>query len=104
MHKSRRLELHEKLVELLGSRNVYFQPPETLKLKFPCIIYNYELGDTIKANDRNYRIYDRYQITYVTKDPEDSKIDEFLEAFQMINHDRHFTSDNLNHYIYSLFY
>lgn len=104
MHKDRRLELHEKLVTLLGSRNVYFQPPETLKLKFPCIIYNFQRGDTLKANDRTYRIYDCYQITYVTKDPEDSKIDEFLESFQMINHDRHFTSDNLNHYIYSLYY
>ena len=36
----RRLQLHEELCSVLGSRNVYFQPPETIKLTYPCIIYS----------------------------------------------------------------
>ena len=30
----RRLKLHEELCDILGSRNVYFQPPETVKMKY----------------------------------------------------------------------
>ena len=34
-----RLELHALLVELLGSTNVYYEPPETLKMSYPAIRY-----------------------------------------------------------------
>ena len=34
-----RYELHEFLCEILGSRNVYFQPPESVKMKYPAIVY-----------------------------------------------------------------
>ena len=35
-----RIKLQAKLEELLGSRNVYYQPPETLKIEYPAIIYS----------------------------------------------------------------
>ena len=35
-----RLELDEELVKILGSKNVYFQPPESLKLNYPAIVYS----------------------------------------------------------------
>ena len=35
----RRLELHEILCTILGSRNVYFQPPESIKMNYPAIVY-----------------------------------------------------------------
>lgn len=34
-----RVDLHRKFEIALGSKNVYFQPPESVKLKYPCIIY-----------------------------------------------------------------
>lgn len=35
-----RLELQNKLEELLGSRHVYFQPPESVKMEYPAIKYS----------------------------------------------------------------
>ena len=35
-----RIDLQSKLEDILGSRNVYFQPPENLKIKYPAIIYS----------------------------------------------------------------
>ena len=35
----RRNDLQKLLVEVLGSKNVYFQPPESVKMKYPAIVY-----------------------------------------------------------------
>ena len=49
-----RLELQSKLEELLGSRNVYYQPPESLKMKYPAIRYSKEDIDSPKTYDNLY--------------------------------------------------
>lgn len=98
-----RIKLHELLVSILGSRNVYFQPPESIKLLYPCIIYKRSTGDTQFANDAPYTFRVRYQITYIDKNP-DSEVIEKLAKLPMCTYDRHFTSDNLNHDIFNIYY
>ena len=49
-----RLMLHEKLVELVGNQNVYFQPPASVKLSYPCVIYSIGNGDAKHANNKVY--------------------------------------------------
>ena len=34
-----RLDLQALLEDLLGSRNVYYQPPESVKMNYPAIVY-----------------------------------------------------------------
>lgn len=99
-----RLDLHEQLVNILGSRNVYFQPPASTKLNYPCIIYERSTGDTIYADNYPYRVTFRYTLTYITKDPEDSMVEKLAKAFQSIRMDRHFTADNLNHDTFELYF
>ena len=48
---SRRLKLQEKLEELLESRNVYYQPPESKKMDYPAIRYNKQSSDKRAADD-----------------------------------------------------
>ena len=98
-----RIKLHEKLVGILGSRNVYFQPPESIKISYPCIIYKRSTGDTQFANDNPYTFRVRYQITYIDKNP-DSDIIEKIADLPMCTFDRHFTTDNLNHDIFNLYF
>lgn len=99
-----RLNLDKELRALLGTSNVYFQPPESIKLKYPCFIYNLSSVPSIYANDRVYKSHRRYQVTYVTSDPDTQMIDDFLAAFQLVGFDRHFAADRLNHYIFTLYY
>ena len=35
-----RRELHEILVGILGSKNVYYEPPSSLLMKYPAIVYS----------------------------------------------------------------
>ena len=49
-----RLELQAKLEEALGSKNVYYQPPESLKLTYPAIIYSMSGMSRKHADDQEY--------------------------------------------------
>ncbi len=98
-----REDLHEILCEKLGSRNVYFQPPESIKLKYPCILY--ELGDiwNYYANDSVYSKKKLYTLTIIDKDP-DSELPEVLNELPYCEMDRFYTADNLNHWVFTLYY
>lgn len=99
----KRLELHEKLVEVLGSRNVYFQPPASIKMKYPAIVY--ERNDIINrhANNQVYNHRIAYTVTMIDTNP-DSETVVKLSQLPMCSYDRHFESDNLNHDVFTLYY
>lgn len=99
-----RLELHEELCEVLGSRNVYFQPPETVKMVYDAI--RYELGgkDLKRANNKIYRSTNRYDGVVITRDPDTDIPDKLLARFEMINFGGPYTADNLNHYPFTIYY
>lgn len=83
--------------------NVYFQPPNGYRLTYPCIIYERKTGDTIYADNLPYRYEKAYTITVIDPDP-DTPIPDKIAMLPMCKEDRFFTSDNLNHYVYSIYY
>lgn len=100
---AQRLELQALLVSLLGSSNVYFQPPPTVKLQYPCIIYNRDRINTSFADNKPYKHKKRYQVTVIDKDP-DSTIHEKVAELSMCSYDRFYAADYLNHDVYNLFF
>lgn len=99
-----RLELHEALCSLLGSKNVYFQPPESVKIKYPCFIYNLDKGNARFADNKVYSYTNQYTITYVDSDPDNPMIKKMFAEFSMCTHDRRYTANNLYHDVFNLFY
>lgn len=99
-----RLKLHEVLKEILGNENVYFQPPASVKLKYPCILYKVTNADIGYADDLTYRYTRRYQITLVGKDPDSELIDKIPKTLSQCTFTNHFVSDNLNHYVYNIYF
>ena len=100
----RRLELHEILCTILGSRNVYFQPPESIKMNYPAFLYILVYIENQYANDGVYLSHRRYSVTVIDKDP-DSEIVGKVSALQNCKFDRPpYQKDNLNHYVFTLFY
>lgn len=96
------VELHNELLKVLP--NCYFQPPESIKLKYPCIVYNLETVDTDHADDIRYRNHKRYSLTLIERDPNSKHFEEILDNFQYIRHDRRYIADNLTHDAFVLFY
>lgn len=99
--ETRRLELHETLVSILGSRNVYFQPPANIHMEYPCIVYSHNNETDLHANGMTYLTRDRYSITLITKDPLPDKLMSAISRIPYTRFDRDYTSDNLHHFSYT---
>lgn len=98
-----RLELQNLLESILGSRNVYYQPPESIKIKYPAIIYSRNNIDNNFADDIVYMQNHTYQIIVIDANP-DSEIVDKISKLPMCRYNRHYTSDNLNHDVFILNY
>ena len=101
---NKRLQLHEKLCELIGNNNVYFQPPASVQLSYPCIIYNIGNGDAKHADNRVYNYVNSYDVIFIYKQPNVDIIEQVLEALPMCRVSRIYVADNLNHYAFNLYY
>ena len=101
---NKRHELHAKLEAILGSSNVYYRPPESIKLNYPCIIYSLRSGDALFANNMPYRFTRCYDLTFIRKEADSDLTDEIACGFPYIRMDRSFTSDNLIHDNFVLYY
>lgn len=98
-----RLDLQAKFEEILGSRNVYFQPPASVKLKYPAIVYARKDIDSIFADNSMYRNMPRYDVTLIDKNPDSPFIERIL-ALPYCSYDRSYTADNLNHDVFNIYY
>lgn len=99
-----RLSLHEEFCEILGSRNAYFNPPESAKMNYDAIRYKLDGDYTHHANNRRYKHADRYQVILITRNPDSPLHMKILEHFQTCSFDRSYTADNLTHFVYTLYY
>lgn len=94
-------DLHEILKAL--APHVYFLPPEGQKLEYPCIVYMVDDEAREYADNRPFRITDRYQITVMDRDP-DSETRKKVRELPMCDFDRAFIADHLHHFVYNLHY
>lgn len=98
-----RLELQTMLEDILGSRNVYFQPPASIKMQYPAIVYSRSNIDNTNADDAMYTQNRSYEVTVIDANPDSSIVDR-LSRVPKCRFDRHFSSDNLNHDVFTLYF
>lgn len=98
-----RLELQSKLEELLRTRNVYYQPPESIRMSYPAIRYSKSNLLTRYADDSIYSKLTRYEVIVISQTPDHPVLDSLLEL-PYCAFDRHYVSDNLNHDVFTLYY
>lgn len=100
---SSRIGLQTVLEEILGSESVYFQPPMSIKMKYPAIVYGLEDIENSFANDGVYSSKRKYLVTVIDENP-DSQIVDKVASMPTCRYNRHFESDNLNHDVFILHY
>lgn len=98
-----RIDLINKFKEILGNSNVYFQPPESQKLKYDCIVFKDITPYTKRANNFVYILNHKYRVTYITSNPKSPIVDRMLREFQMIDRVNDFITDGLYHYVYEIY-
>lgn len=82
--------------------NVYFQPPTGKMLTYPCIVYSLDAFDVTFADNGQYRLCDKYSVTYITRDPDDGNI-RALAMLPLCSMTNTSHGDNIHHYYYKLF-
>lgn len=99
----RRLELDAILREFLGNNNTYFEPPTSIKMKYPCVRYSRSHIDTRYADNKPYLKNKRYELILIYEDP-DSDLPDKLSDHLTVVHDRHYVADNLHHDVFSTYF
>ena len=98
-----RLQLQNLLEGILGSENVYFQPPSSVSMQYPAIVYQRDTMRSEFAGNLPYRVSKRYQVTYIDRLP-DSEVPDKLAALPMCVHTRFFRVNNLNHDVFDIYF
>ena len=96
-----RLELQEVLEGVLGNRNVYFQPPQSMQMNYPCIVYEKVRINTRFADNKPYKLSNSYQVTYIDKNP-DSDMPTTIAQLPQCVFERAYDRDNLHYYSFRL--
>lgn len=126
----RRIEFHEYLLKLLGEHGtvaqtntgwvwtpmsdigsddgqpiyIYNQPPESLQINYPCLIYERKNLRKTSADNKTYLKFWAYKLIYITWAPDSSAID-WLADFPWCSFDGNpYEADNLHHYTYTIYY
>lgn len=103
-----RLNLHAEFISLLASirqpQNVYFQPPESILLKYPCILYKRSSGVTTYADNKPYTFEEGYEVTVIDPNPDSPIVRTMAMHFPKCRFNRHYTSDNLNHDVFIIYW
>lgn len=99
----RRLELDAKLRRILGSDNTYYEPPASLKMKYPCIRYSRSRIDTVNADNKVYLGHQRYDVIAIYYDVDSDLPERILHNEENIvfSNERHYVVDGLHHDVFT---
>lgn len=98
-----RPELQALLEEILGSGNVYFDPPNNVKMNYPAIRYHRSRIDNRFANNSVYKQDIRYEVIAIYRDP-DSDLPLKISKLPKCAHNQAYVADNLHHDVFTLYF
>ena len=95
-----RKELHAWL-QSIGIGNVYFQPPESVRMEYPAIVYSRSRLNSRTADDSVYMKSKRYTITVIDHKPDSAFSDRIADNVH-VSFDRSYIADNLYHDVFTI--
>ena len=98
-----RTDLHRILQDLSDEVHVYFQPPSSKRMQYPCIVYERSKIDGTPANNQVYKTDIQYTLTAIYYDPDDY-LPIAISKIPGTRHSGHFVSDNLYHDVFSIYF
>jgi hypothetical protein len=98
-----RLGLQKLLEECLGSKNVYYQAPSSVRMKYPAIRYSRLNIENTFADDNVYAQNHSYEVIIIDKNP-DSVVVDRVSKIPSSHYQRHYTADGLNHDVFTIYY
>ena len=96
--------LHRALKTIPNVKKVYFQPPSSEKMIYPCIIYQINDNKVSYSNNDIYLNTLRFNAIVIDYDVESEIPSRLLHSRDIYyaSFDRFYTADNLNHWVFDL--
>lgn len=92
-------------IKLLGPQvHVYIEPPSNVRMKYPALVIFRSSGYSKFANNMPYKFNPSFDLTYIDYEPDSPNVEKLVMGFPMIRLNRHFTSDDLHHDSFILYY
>lgn len=98
-----RLEFHNLLKNITGLKNIYFQPPSTSKMQYPCIRYSRDIINNRPADNVVFSQTVSYEVIVIDPNP-DSKYVDIISKMVNARHVRHYATEGLNHDVFRIYY
>jgi len=100
----KRVDIQEKFKFLLGSNNVYYQPPANLKMKYPAIVYSLD-GLDVKRFD-NTRLINKncFSVTHIYRNESENLVETMLMNFEYISFDNRSIVDGIYNDHYTIYW
>ena len=92
-----------KKLKGIGIEHVYIDPPENIRMSYPCARVRLNIPRTRYADNRPHIVVPSWEIIYMSYEPDDEYLLKIMDAFQMISANRHYASDGLHHYPFILY-
>ena len=89
--------------EMLGSQNVYFQPPSDNKIKYPCVMFELSYINIAFACNKPYIKIPRWSVTLIDKNPRSPYVEQ-ISDLEGVSFDRHYNANGLNHWVYNIYF
>lgn len=78
-------DLHDVLKNLMPGIPIYFQPPESIRMQYPCLIYTIDGTNSVHADNIKYADTRIYQLILVQRQP-DTYLLDVVNSLQMCEH------------------
>lgn len=98
-----RPNLQKLFEDILGSKEVYFQPPPSVQMSYPAIRYSRKEIQNRHANNNVYHQHVAYQVVVIDPNP-DSDIVKKISMLPLCKHESNYKSENLNHDVFTIYY
>ncbi len=92
----------EDAIRQEARKHVFFQPPETVKITYPAIIYTLQHVTMRHADNLPYMKHKAYKVTIIDKNP-DSVLPDKMEELPFVRFETKYSSDNLHHFVYQIY-
>lgn len=102
--EARRLAFDAELRALLNTNNTYFEPPDNVRMKYPCVVYSRSGIYDLRADDLRYHNRQRFSAMTINTNPDTNWPQLILDHFPYSRFDRSYNADNLAHNVITIYY
>lgn len=101
--EEKRLLFDAMLKETTGLTHVYYDPPESLFMEYPAIVYSKTNMPARYANNKKYHKSLAFEVKVIAEDPDTYYVD-LVHDMRCSRFDRHFIADDLHHDVFTIIF